>query len=159
MITVRISEGDFLKSQWLHSKVSIFRFFGVILIVAWLGYLLYEVFEISRPAVIGGVLGFLVWNLFYYVIYLRLRYKKIYRQQKKFLHSPTNVLWNEEFIEFRDEVGHVKLKWSDYAKYREGKYIVLLYLSDVLFHMIPKSAFESEEQMKDFMSHINSNTN
>lgn len=42
--------------------------------------------------------------------------------------------------------GHVSIPWTDFRKWKEGKTVFLLYHTDVLFHILPKSAFDSSQQ-------------
>lgn len=150
---VKITESDFYSAQRLHLMSAAGRLTVIAFIAALVGFLLHEHFGVSLAAAVGGVVGFCSWLFSYHFIFLPIRCRRIYRQQKA-LHSETEISWNEETIEFKHEMGNTKMKWSNYAKYREDKNLFLLYQSDVIFNMIPKSSFSSEEQMREFRSHF-----
>lgn len=152
-ITVNISADDCFKSQLMHYEFSISRLTGLTLVLAWIGYFLYEEADVSAATVVGGTLGFLLWYTSYFLLYLRWRCKKIYNQQKS-LHTPTEAEWDSENIEFIHSSGHAKMRWSDFAKFKESNDLIMLYHSDALFSFIPKSSFNSEEQMLNFKSNL-----
>ena len=116
-ITINISADDYFKSQLIHYKFSISRLVGLALVLAWISYFLYEEAGISAASVIGGTLGFMLWYTSYFLLYLRWKCKKIYKQQKS-LHTPTEAEWNSENIEFIHSSGHAKMKLSDFSKYK-----------------------------------------
>ncbi len=152
-ITVKISADDYFKSQLMHYKFSISRLIGLGLVLAWIGYFLYDQAGVSAASAIGGTVGFMLWYTSYFLIYLRWRSKKIYNQQKS-LHSPVEVKWNSESIAFINESGHANMKWSDFTKHKESDDLLMLYHSDVIFNFIPKSSFHSEEDIANFKSNL-----
>ena len=148
-ITFKLTDKDYYQAQWIHYKLSLVKFALIILVSIWFGYFLYSTSELSILAVIGSVTAWLLWYFGYYLIYLRLRCKKIYRQQKN-LSLPVEYLWDHEGIHVSNENSSGRMLWSDFVKYRENKYLFLLYQSDVMFNMLPKSAFLNEGQLNDF---------
>ena len=72
------------------------------------------------------------------------------------LGAAVDVQWDKQSIEFNSESAHAKVKWSDFSKYRENEKLFLLYFSDVMFNIIPKTAFNSKEQLEDFKSNLSS---
>ena len=152
-IQLAITADDYYHAQWVHYKLGVCKFIFVTLMSCYLGYFLYSVAGASKFAAIGGVSGWLAWYFGYYLIYLRYRCKKIYCQQKS-LNLPAQYEWDNEAIYATNESGSGKIKWSDYVKWRESKQLFLLYQSDVIFNIVPKSSFISLEQINDFSSHL-----
>ncbi len=54
----------------------------------------------------------------------------------------------------KNDMAEGRIKWSDFIKYKEDKGLILLYHSDCLFNIVPKSAFSSSQQLNDFLRHL-----
>ena len=93
--------------------------------------------------------GFLAYLFFYACIFLPWKWNKIFQQQKS-LHRELLIRVNESGVEMQSETGRALVPWSDFLRWKEGKRIFLLYLSDVSFIMIPTRGFEQEQQIVDF---------
>jgi hypothetical protein len=51
----------------------------------------------------------------------------------------------------------MRMRLSDFYKYKVGKDLILLYQSQALFHMFPRRFFSSEEDFKMFRSFLEAN--
>jgi YcxB-like protein len=60
-------------------------------------------------------------------------------------------------IETTSEHGTMKMRLSDFHKYKVSKDLILLYPSQVIFHMFPRRCFASEEDFKTFLSYLEAN--
>ncbi|HEY4146086.1 YcxB family protein [Pinirhizobacter sp.] len=54
----------------------------------------------------------------------------------------------------RTEQGNSVKPWSDYLKWKEGKSVFLLYLSDHMFQIVPKRFFAAHEDIDAFRNVI-----
>jgi hypothetical protein len=152
-IVINITEQDYLRAQWLHHNLNAWRIGGVIVLVSLIAAFAHVAANVSVSVSAGGAIGYMAWYLLSYFVILRSRCEKLYGQQRT-LHIPTEVVWSNETIEFINANSSSVLKWSDYVRHKENDKLFLLYQSDALFNMIPKSAFVSPEHLKDFSSNL-----
>ena len=141
----KITESDFLYSQWLHIKPrKAFSIIGIILLIL--------VLICSAWALIGCIfygLGFssLIWVIFlitYFpgLIYIRTRkIKKIYAQSK-FLHEEISISINDESYVCETASTKNNVKYSDVVKFKSDKKMLLVYLNDFQFSIFPKNNAE-----------------
>ncbi|MCL2075063.1 MAG: YcxB family protein [Betaproteobacteria bacterium] len=150
MITGSISTSDYLNAQRLHRAKSV-RWFhitsGIIVAVGIATYFFGEhaIGFMIGGAGIGGVIGDLVLSS----LYLPWKVRRIHQQHKDFA-SPFTYTWDSECIEVKHISGQAKRQWSDYAKCKEDEKQFLLYHSDIMFEMIPKSWFQDQTQIAEF---------
>lgn len=82
--------------------------------------------------------------------------RRTYRQRKD-LQRPCSFSPSDSGLCFSTEGASGIKPWTDYLKWKEGRDIFLLYLSDNLYQMIPKRFFESEDDLKAFREVIGKN--
>ncbi len=82
-------------------------------------------------------------------LYLPRRTGRLYAQQKS-MQRPFAMRWDEDNVYFDSEEYSARTPWSDFSKWREGKDIFMLYLSDVMFRIVPKRDFPDENAMAEF---------
>lgn len=70
--------------------------------------------------------------------------KKAFGQQKG-LHRSLQFKWNDADVHMKSEVGDVHVKWDEFIKLRENKHVILLYLSDYFFFILPKRFMTNEQ--------------
>lgn len=63
--------------------------------------------------------------------------RRIHRQQRG-LREEIMLEWTSEALAARSPLGHGRLLWTDYVRWREDRAIVLLFQSDAIFQMLPK---------------------
>lgn len=152
MLTITLTERDLFNAQKLHSKVSGAKTALFVLAVLLVGFYLYDEVGVRLAVLVfgagGGVLGILGYNVF-----LKYKCAKIYRQQKS-LQLPSYVSWDTDSIHMKNDMGEGRIRWSDFIKYKEDKGLILLYHSDCLFNIVPKSAFSSTQQLDEFLEHL-----
>ena len=83
---------------------------------------------------------------------LRWRAIKIFEQQID-LHQSVEISWDQEGFRASTSNAQSITPWGDFVRFRETARMLLLYRSDVIFHMIPTRAFENREQLNDFRSY------
>ena len=153
MLTASVTEDNLLKAQWLHARPSGAKAALFLLVLALGGLYLYDQADITPGILIGGFVGGVLGFAAYYFVFLKYKCAKIYRQQKN-LHTPYQFSWDNDGIYMKSEIAEGKMKWTDFTKRKENKTLFLLYHSDALFNIVPKSAFTNEQQLSEFSSHL-----
>lgn len=77
------------------------------------------------------------------------RARRLYEQHKG-LHSPIEFSWTPEAVHLKAESGESTTPWSHYRRFQENDSVILLYLNDSMYHVIPKSVFLSESELSAF---------
>lgn len=151
MLTARVTEDNLLQAQWLHSRPSGAKAAFFLLVLMLVGLYLYDQAGVKPGILVGGFVGGVVGFAVYFVIILKYKCAKIYRQQKN-LHIPYQFSWDNDGIYMKNEMAEGRMKWTDFTKHKENKTLFLLYHSDALFNIVPKSAFTNEQQLSEFSS-------
>lgn len=94
---------------------------------------------------VGGVIGEVIHSTFL----LPRRAEKIYSQQAA-LRATYVYSWDKDGIRVSSDTVQATRPWSDYIKTLENQDLLLLYHSDVLFEIFPKSWFANREQADEF---------
>jgi hypothetical protein len=95
----------------------------------------------------GG--GAFIGEYFFAKIHLPRKIEKLHAQQKD-LASQFTYSWDASHIEAKSSIGSARRAWTHYTKIREDANIFLLYHSDNMFEMLPKSWFPSSEAIDEF---------
>lgn len=87
--------------------------------------------------------------------YISLLFHILFRSRRDFsqfqrLSGPTELRWNDSGMNLKVAKGSVTYEWQDLVKFREGRQVFLLYSQWRLFHVLPKSAFDSTAALNDF---------
>ena len=98
--------------------------------------------------ILPGILAYLAFNVF---VWVPRRVRRSYSQRKD-LHHDISMVVTSAGIASRSEQGNSMKPWSDYLKWKEGKSVFLLYLSDQMFQMVPKRFFAAQEDIDAFRS-------
>ena len=168
MITLqqcKLKPEDYIKAQYLHIRPSPWlKYLGIALLSLWLVFLVASVFPLgSSTSAFGAVTHILSFGLIYaLIIYITFRVilpwnvRRIFSQQKTLQVEYETVL-SPEMFETTSENGTMRMRLSDFHKYKVGKDLILLYQSQALFHMFPRRFFASEEDFKTFLSYLEAN--
>ncbi|WOE75276.1 YcxB family protein [Alterisphingorhabdus coralli] len=78
--------------------------------------------------------------------------RKAWRQHLA-IRAPTSVSWDDKVIVIDNEYGRSQLPWSGFVGWHDGRDNVLLYQSDRLFNMLPKTEF-SEALQAEVIAHL-----
>jgi hypothetical protein len=57
-------------------------------------------------------------------------------------------MFDETGIVADNEFGHATVPWSDYVKWKENDHLFLLYVSDPVFHIVPKRYFGGADDVE-----------
>ena len=60
--------------------------------------------------------------------------------------------WSDEGLVLASEQGSTRIDWPDLIKWKEGDGVILLYLTDQLYIVIPRRCFPNEETYASFRS-------
>jgi len=71
---------------------------------------------------------------------------RVFTQQKD-LSAPFEMNLSDQEFSMRNEFGESHLPWDSFVKWKEDKEMLLLYRSDVLFHMLPKRLLHSDDEL------------
>jgi hypothetical protein len=150
MISGTISVSDYLSAQRLHLGKTLRWLYLAMLALVIIGAGLYvsDRVRLGPPLMISG-LSFIVIAFAMKTLYLPWKVRRLHRQQKDF-GSPIAYHWDTEFLYGQHANGNTKRPWSHYSKVRESNKLLLLYHSDVLFEMFPKSWFADQSQLEEF---------
>ena len=145
-----ISELEFIAAHRLHRRRIIRRqllIHGLLVVVGLVVAFTMHVLAglVLAGAGIGGLAGEWVLSRFF----LPRRHKKTYRQQVS-LHQEVTCSWDRDGLRATSEYGHSMRRWSDYVRALEDKQVFVLYQSDVLFEIFPKSWFVDDEHIASF---------
>lgn len=153
MLIASVTEKDLFKAQQLHAKPNGAKTSLFILVLMLVGLYLYDEAGVEPGVLVGGFIGGVLIFFGYYSIFLKYKCAKIYRQQKN-LQIPFQFSWDNDSIYMKNDMGEGRIKWSDFTKHKQNKSLILLYHSDALFNIVPKSAFANEQQLFDFSSNF-----
>jgi hypothetical protein len=148
-ITGMLTVADHLAAQRLHMKTPMRNVRTVLLMAGLLGLAL-----CLTPARSSGVTLFALSAGLLLVTWLFDRFglprnvARLHAQQKDFAH-PFVYRWDDEFLEGIGMSGQSRRRWADYSKAKEDEHCFLLYQSDNLFEMLPKSWFCNSSQIQD----------
>jgi hypothetical protein len=139
MLSIQLTEKDILAAHLAH--MASYRFAPLIAAgCALVAGLAFVVPNIINPAWALFAALIAVWFLAARYVLLPRKARRLYRQRKAF-QRPFEVSWDEAGLTMVSSSGTVTTPWSDFLKLREGAGVVLLYLSDTQFHIIPARAF------------------
>ncbi len=71
-------------------------------------------------------------------------------EQRKDLHRECTFTPSDEGLSFKSVDVEGKKAWSDYLKWKEGKSVFLLYMSDNLYQLVPKRFFATGADIDAF---------
>lgn len=140
---------DVLAAQWLHIKPRpTYAVIGVVLL-AGAAWALWFSFSIPRLrgngwSLLGGLALIAAYGL-----WLSYRTIRTYRQRKA-LQRQLRMVPTEGGLLAENETGQFTLPWSDFRKWKEGNGAFLLYVSDNIFHLVPKHFFQSHADIVAF---------
>lgn len=97
----------------------------------------------TSPYIIFGILAFFALS---YGVWLPYSSNKIHKQLKRLRESFDAEITQEKFST-TSSAGTGTMNWTDFHKYKVGKDMVLVYESDVSFHVFPKRWFSDDDYL------------
>lgn len=128
--------------QWKSGRTIVF--FILVLMILGLGYILST---LTNPDLLLWLVLFLLALAIALIIYTFVLFpakvKKIFYQQKE-LSLPFHIKVDEKGLLFQNELSSSLRPWNLFTKWDEDEKIMLLYLNDMMFVMLPKRILTDE---------------
>jgi len=93
---------------------------------------------------LGAAIGVLILPLVVYLLFVPLRARKIFAQQKT-LHEPVSIAWSETAYTASTPTVTGTVPWSNYFDWLEDDRMIVIRQSMTLFQMLPKTALTAEQ--------------
>ncbi len=90
-----------------------------------------------------------------YYVYLPWNTRRIFLQQKEYA-APFEIEITPQALLAYSQYGYSNRPWADYRKWRQDEKLLLLYLSDVQYTVIPKR-FLDDQQIEEIRAHLREN--
>ena len=149
----RVVVSDLLAAQWIHVRPRRSLAIAGILLLGVTVFVMAASFVGHRQSlmdpkawILPGILAYLAFIAF---VWVPRKVRRSYAQRKDFQHEISMVVTSAG-IEARTEQGYSVKPWRDYLKWKEGKSVFLLYLSDQLFQIVPKRFFAAGGDIDTF---------
>lgn len=153
---VLLEAEDYVAAQRLHTRWTSRRI--MMCVAALLAAIVIAVLARREPVLfvgacglVGGAAGASIGREFWRRFVLPRRARRIFAQQKN-LQQPFELRWDDDALRGVSERGSSNTPWSDYLKSAQDDRIILLYLSDVMFQMVPKRCFDQPVQLDAFLA-------
>jgi hypothetical protein len=147
------TERDLRNAGWTNLRPRrTFAVVGVLIVAAfcWALWLAFFGNGFDEPGwVRWAMLSVAVYSVLFFIFGIPYRVRRTYRQRKD-LQRPCTYLPSEKGLGFETEGAQGTKAWSDYLKWKEGRSVFLLYMSDQMFHVIPKRFFSSVDELNAF---------
>jgi hypothetical protein len=157
MVIAKLEEQDYLSAQALHRRwtkrkamIALLALVGAGILSAILWYL---GIWVVAGGLIGGLVGGAIGDSIVRYGYMPWKTKRVFRQQKSLQHEFV-LSWTADGVHTKNAKGEYSSAWSDFVGWRENDRLFLLYISDIMFYMIPKRAFSSELLLGEFRAHL-----
>ena len=152
MITGLVTVEDYLAAYRLSRKRVVWWLNIAMLVLAVAGLILLftQVRSWGVIALCTG-LGGLVGEFVQLHFFLPRKVKRLHKQLK--LTGHITYSWDAEILEVNSAAGHGRRKWKDYVALKEDGCVFLLYITDHLFEVVPKSWFRDASQLEEFRTH------
>jgi hypothetical protein len=144
---------DYVNAQYLSMRPRpFFKWCGIFLIALTVLMCVVSlfIFPLHWSAFFIALVG--VYLMVCYAFLLPHHARKIFNQQKT-LQQPYDMEITAEGVSSSGSHGSINMEWKDFHKYKMGKDLILVYQSDVLFHMFPKRWFSDDEfaQLQNYL--------
>jgi hypothetical protein len=155
-IQFQLTEADYVAAQSLYRPQSGWRrltfAISIVAVIAAVALLWWT----DNNALLLLYAAFICCVATYNLLWIPWKARRVFRQQKS-MQAPATVAWDDNGIHARNDSGEYRHGWSDFIRWREGKTLFVLNLSDVMFLMVPKRAFPDEQTMKGFRVSLRDN--
>jgi hypothetical protein len=106
---------------------------------------------VSATLIVGcGVVGGCVGGELTRRVLVPWKSRRIYRQHIA-LQEPFELSWNEARMIFSGATGSSATPWSYYREVRDNDVVIILLLTDTMYHLVPKSVFQTAQETADFL--------
>jgi hypothetical protein len=148
---------EFLEANRTHARrrryTDIVWYFIATIFVSWAGITVVDAFsEDSKQWEISQVTGVLfaavflfLWSPFFFRLMVRKRWK-----MQPVLHKMIKYEITPDLVRIVTETATAEMTWASFTRFKESKGVFLLYPNKLVFHMIPKRAFASADEIESF---------
>ena len=139
---------DYVRAQYLHIRPRpLYKILGSIVaaLFLWAAWL-----ALTSDDFGGFDILFLVTIVAFilnFTLYIPWKTKLVYRQQKA-LQRKLTFKFDDTGAEVSHENGQSTLPWSDYLKWKKNDHLILIYLSDCVYHMLPRRMFVDQTEFE-----------
>jgi len=156
-IRVQLEADDYVAAQRVHTRWTRRRLgFVAAMLVAAMLFALAGMYErwllVIASGLFCGVVGGVFASEFVRRVVLPRRSRRIFAQQKN-LQRPLEFWWNDDALHGSNERGSSATPWADYLRSRRDDRVILLYLSDAMFQIVPTRCFEPA-QLTEFLERV-----
>jgi YcxB-like protein len=156
-ITGTFTIEDIKSAAWVHIRPrQSFAIMGLLLVASALSVLGLAFFS-GLATKSSWTFWVLVVALLYIVLFLcfgiPFNARRMYKQRKDLQRECTFSV-SEEGLHFSTEGMAGTKPWTDYLRWKEGKDVILIYMSDDLYQMMPKRFFASDADMQAFREYL-----
>jgi hypothetical protein len=149
-----ITEQDYLGAWWLSMKPRLWiAVVGMVLVILVVAITLISILQrlVGHHPIFDEPFSMLFALAYLGIFFWFLRYlqRRNYRKQKM-LSVSFRVSFDAESIRLVNEFVSSTLPWHIFHKWRENKYIFLLYESNAIYLIFPKRLFENSESINEF---------
>jgi hypothetical protein len=152
MITGTFSVEDLVAATWVHLRprraLAVICIFILALFVLALGFTFLVIHR--EPKLLDWLLLLLVPLMtIFLIIWVPHNCRRMYKQRKD-LQRECVFTVSDNGLSFKSVDFEGKKPWSDYLKWKEGKLVFLIYMSDEVYQLVPKHFFATQADVKSF---------
>ena len=147
-ITVQLTADDYIRAQRLGLRPRpVLKYIGYIILILLACVFARQIYDAVYRGKIDTnfwiVLGGISYFVLLYFVIMPVRMKRLFKQQKA-LHTPAELEFTDSHFSGSSEHGSFEMKWEEFHKWKKNKYLILIYQSDALMHIIPRRSFDSQ---------------
>jgi hypothetical protein len=150
VVTGIVSYSDYLAAHLLHRRPIVVVLNWLTATVAIVGVVV--IFAASFKwgiILLGAGLGGLAGEQIQARVFLPRKVRHLYAQYKG-ITLPVTYEWDSGRLRGQSAMGHAERKWTDYVKVREDDKVLILYITDYMFEVVPKGWFTDAEKLEEF---------
>jgi len=144
-INGQITLHDYLMAHWLHAGRSYVVAVAAIVTFSFLTYAFWLHSLLVLFISVGAAL--------FFTLTVPLRLRRNFARYKA-LSVPYEIEITPEVLRHTSTIGSGEQRWEVFTKWKQSKDLILLYQSSMLFNVIPKHYFSSEQQISEFISFL-----
>jgi hypothetical protein len=159
MIAGTFEPKDLLAASWVHLRPRrAYAIVGSFLLASflWAGWLSFFGKNARSDDwgrwIIPGVIGYFV----FYLVWIPLQTRRTFKQRKD-LQREVSIAIVDAGLEQTTQDSHGVKPWGDYLRWKEGKDLFLLYISDNMYQVVPKRFFSSVVEIDEFRTLLRKN--
>jgi hypothetical protein len=143
MIEVKgiIQPGDYVKAQYLHMRPRpLYEILGIIVLALFFWATWIAITDDDHDAFDLLYLALIIALILNYTVYIPWKTRRVYRQHKA-LQRELSFKFDATGALVTNENGQSRMPWSDYLRWKQNDHLILIYLSDSMYHMLPSRLF------------------